>query len=55
MDTYDGFTPFPAVSILRFDMDLPYDSSERTEFLYRLGIRLKIEKLLAGAGDRAPV
>ncbi len=55
MDTYDGFTPFPAVSILRFDMDLPYDSPERTEFLYRLGIRLKIEKLLAGAGDRAPV
>lgn len=55
VETYDGVTPFPAVSIWSFDPDLPYDSFEKIESPYRLGIRLKIENLLAGADDCAPV
>ena len=55
VETYDGVTPFTAVSIWSFDPDLPYDSFEKIESPYRLGIRLKLENLLAGADDCAPV
>ena len=55
VESYDGVTPFPAVSIWSFDPDLPYDSFEKIESPYRLGIRLKLENLLAGADDCAPV